>query len=71
MLFCLLLHAMVVSFYNFFQMCTLVEEGSFKLKEHFPYSMIQTVIVSSFTDGIIVIRLPVDGETSKVSLIIN
>ena len=45
---------------------TLVEEGSFKVKEQFPYTMIQTVIVSGLTDGLIIIRLPVDGESSKV-----
>ena len=59
---------MYISIYWSFgpQACFLVEEGSFKVKEQFQFSMMQSIIVSNLTDGLMLIRLPVDGETSKV-----
>ena len=50
----------------FFQECYLLEPGSFKVKEHFEYSRMHALSLSNLGDGIIVIRLPVDAEDSKV-----
>ena len=43
-----------------------MEPGSFKVKEQFEYSRMHALSLSSLGDGMIVIRLPVDADESKV-----
>lgn len=47
-----------------------LEAGSYKLKEDHLFEHISAVVVSSLTDGMIIIRLPTDTKDSKVSIII-
>ena len=48
------------------QGCFLLDAANFKLKERFAFSEIQQIAVSSRTDGIVVLRLPVDGPNARV-----
>ena len=49
------------------QGCFLLDASNFKLKERFEFSDIQQITVSSRSDGIVIIRLPVDGPHARVS----
>lgn len=44
------------------QACYLLEGGNFKLKEQFKYTDIRGIAVSHLADGIVVVRLPADGD---------
>ena len=46
--------------------CFLLDASNFKLKEQFSFQEIQQITVSSLTDGLVVIRLPIGGANHKV-----
>ena len=48
----------------------IIEAGSYKLKEEHLFDQISEVVVSSLTDGIVILRLPTDTKDSKVSVLI-
>lgn len=45
----------------------MIDSGNYKLKEEHPYEQISSVVVTSLTDGMVVIRLPTDTKDCKVS----
>jgi myosin-1 len=51
--------------------CYILEPGTYKVREVIEYSRILGVIMSNLSDGVMVLRLPVDGEDSKGDLIIQ
>jgi myosin-1 len=51
--------------------CFLLDAANFKLKERFAFSEIQQIAVSSRTDGIVVLRLPVDGPNARGDLVLD
>lgn len=48
------------------QGCFLLDAANFKLKERFSFSEIQQITVSSRTDGVVILRLPVEGPHARV-----
>jgi myosin-1 len=53
------------------QECFLLDAANFKLKERFEFSEIQQIAVSSRTDGVVIIRLPVDGPKARGDLVLD
>ena len=45
----------------------MLESGTYKLKEEHSFEQISGVVVSSLTDGMIIIRLPTDSKDCKVN----
>ena len=50
------------------QECFLLDAANFKLKERFSLAEINHITVSSKTDGVVIIRLPVDTPNARVSV---
>lgn len=48
------------------QDCFLLDAANFKLKERFSLEEIQQITVTSKTDGMVLLRLPVDGPNARV-----
>ena len=48
------------------QECFLLDAANFKLKERFSFEEIQQITVSSRADGLVVLRLPMDGPNARV-----
>ena len=44
--------------------------GSYKLKEEHLYEHISEVVVSSLTDGMVIVRLPTDTKDCKVNIVL-
>lgn len=49
----------------------MLESGTYKLKEQHLFESISAVVVSSLTDGMVIIRLPTDTKDCKVSLMVS
>ena len=48
------------------QGCFLLDAANFKLKERFSFAELQQITVSSRSDGIVLLRLPVEGPQARV-----
>ena len=53
------------------QGCYLLEAGNFKLKEQFRYSDIKGIMVSHLTDGVVVLKFPLEGTEGRGDLILQ
>lgn len=51
--------------------CYLLDASSFKLKEQFSFEELEKVTVSSLSDGMVVIRLPMDKPNARGDLVLN
>ncbi|XP_065890245.1 unconventional myosin-Ic-like [Dysidea avara] len=51
--------------------CLVLESGTYKLKEQHLFESISGIVVSSLTDGVIIIRLPTDSKDCKGDLLIE
>lgn len=49
----------------------MLDAGNFKLKEEISYGDIKGIVVSHLTDGVVIIKLPVDGPNGRGDLILE
>lgn len=59
-------HLLLLLLLLFLKGCYLLEAGNFKVKEHFPFTAVQGVTVSSLTDGLVIIHIRSDGPDERV-----
>ena len=45
----------------------LLDAASFKMKEHFHFDVVRQIIVSSLTDGLVILRFSMDVPNARVS----